>query len=715
MATLQKIRNRAGLLIIVIGVALLAFIIGDGLRSGGTLIQDGKQVVLRVNGEKIKYPEYQSKLEDILNKVERSGQKLNEEGRMQYNNYLFQQYIQGATAKKISKTTGISVTGKEYAALVTGQGVPQSYMARGFFAQFGVSSDDPNAINQIITELSPEKIKQLPAEQRGMYTSWMNEWNNVSEAIINDRILEKYNSIMSRSYAINDVDAQFYDPQESRTVALVRTPSTILSDSTVRATDEQIKKFYDTHKEYYRLQEPYTKVSFIAKEILPSAADREHAKETMLKAVEDLKTRDNVDAVVNQFSIYSLPTTYYTINDLQANNLPTELVDFIKANGKGAVYTPSTNNNYYDILKIVDKIEAAPSITARIIPLDSLNAIKADSIAALINAGKTPIDSLVKQFSAAPTQDGGFITYTDPRTGQPTKDITREAATYSKLDTLFSLPLKKATVLTYNKNKNIFIVESQAAAVPLYKVAYAKIPIEYSDETRALEEQKLDSILLGANKTFSQMEEEAQAKGYEVVKDVKVDASSLMLGNIPDSRSVISWALKNKTGEISKDITVCDNKYLVIASIGEKVTGDYIPLKEVKENIALQLTADNRGDKLAANLEAQKLTSLSAYATAMNSVIDTIPDVTVLPVGSMPPAFYGEAMGTPINTISKPFRAMSEVMVVEPLNETKVATESNRKASIEQKRRSFGIGISNQSLKVITESMKVVDNRGNMY
>ena len=36
MATLNKIRSKAGLLVVIIGVALLAFIVGDFLNSGHT-------------------------------------------------------------------------------------------------------------------------------------------------------------------------------------------------------------------------------------------------------------------------------------------------------------------------------------------------------------------------------------------------------------------------------------------------------------------------------------------------------------------------------------------------------------------------------------------------------------------------------------------------------------------------------------------------------
>ena len=74
MATLQKIRNRAGLLIIVVGVALLAFIIGDGLRSGSSLLQDNKMVALKIDGKKVKYDEYQQLLTQRTEPYERQRQ-----------------------------------------------------------------------------------------------------------------------------------------------------------------------------------------------------------------------------------------------------------------------------------------------------------------------------------------------------------------------------------------------------------------------------------------------------------------------------------------------------------------------------------------------------------------------------------------------------------------------------------------------------------------
>ena len=53
MATLNKIRSKAGLLVVIIGVALLAFIVGDFLNSGHTFYAMNQNKVAVVNGTNI--------------------------------------------------------------------------------------------------------------------------------------------------------------------------------------------------------------------------------------------------------------------------------------------------------------------------------------------------------------------------------------------------------------------------------------------------------------------------------------------------------------------------------------------------------------------------------------------------------------------------------------------------------------------------------------
>ncbi|MDR0769390.1 MAG: SurA N-terminal domain-containing protein, partial [Dysgonamonadaceae bacterium] len=64
MATLEKIRNKAGLLVGAIGVALFAFIIGDFLNSGSSFFQQHKEKIVIVDGQSIGYQEFMQKVED---------------------------------------------------------------------------------------------------------------------------------------------------------------------------------------------------------------------------------------------------------------------------------------------------------------------------------------------------------------------------------------------------------------------------------------------------------------------------------------------------------------------------------------------------------------------------------------------------------------------------------------------------------------------------
>ena len=65
MATLEKIRSKAGLLVGVVGLALFAFIIGDFLNSGSTFFRQRKETVLTVEGQSIGFQDFQAKVSEM--------------------------------------------------------------------------------------------------------------------------------------------------------------------------------------------------------------------------------------------------------------------------------------------------------------------------------------------------------------------------------------------------------------------------------------------------------------------------------------------------------------------------------------------------------------------------------------------------------------------------------------------------------------------------
>lgn len=62
MATLEKIRSKSVLLLVIIGLALLAFIIGDFFTSGRTLFGSGTTVA-KVDGKAIDIQDFQNRVQ----------------------------------------------------------------------------------------------------------------------------------------------------------------------------------------------------------------------------------------------------------------------------------------------------------------------------------------------------------------------------------------------------------------------------------------------------------------------------------------------------------------------------------------------------------------------------------------------------------------------------------------------------------------------------
>ena len=73
MAALEKIRSKAILLTVVIGVALLAFILTDFLNSGRTFFGDGNTVA-KVGNTKIDAMQFQHRYEQVSQEMQARGQ-----------------------------------------------------------------------------------------------------------------------------------------------------------------------------------------------------------------------------------------------------------------------------------------------------------------------------------------------------------------------------------------------------------------------------------------------------------------------------------------------------------------------------------------------------------------------------------------------------------------------------------------------------------------
>lgn len=716
MATLQKIRNRAGLLIIVVGVALLAFIIGDGLRSGSSLLQDNKMVALKIDGKKVKYDEYQQLLTQRTEPYERQRQgKLTDQDRVQISNQLAQELIADYVLEQEAKAIGLRVTPAEVSALIFGEGLPTSQWATQFFSQFGVDMGDPEQIRSIMSELDMDKIKSLPAEQQSMMISVRNQWLETEKQIRTQRLSEKVNALLTRSYAINSLDEKYTVGLGTRTVAVVRTPSTILPNDQVTVTDQQVQAYYDSHKQLYAFPFEQAKVNYYSTLVRPSEADYAAAKAEVDTARLQLLATTTPAKVVRNYDNGNAYETYFTDRELEQylSTIPNAMT-MLREGAIGSVNEPVVVNDSYTLIKLIDRKQAPEEVKVNLIPLDTTNALKADSLIAAIQSGSATLAQIVATYSMDEQvkANGGYLINQDSYTGMPDSTFTEAELFGMGLDTLTKTPINQFVKMERPGATLLVRRTAPTASVNHYKIAQLTVPINFSEETFRKEQAKINEIFT-SDKSFDKMMEDAQAAGLSVVRGEYVNSSSAALASIPNSREIISWALRSKAGAVSDKLFRCgENDYLVVAQVEKKYPAGFQPFEQVADRVRDIVLMEQRGDQLASNLAGKQLKSLNSYATEMQSSVDTLYNISYVTAPSTPSALVGKAMTTAIGQLSAPFRAGTEVVVLQPISENVDASVTKPSpAATAQKRRSYGQQMAYRAMQELIMKTPVEDTR----
>ncbi|WP_297125249.1 peptidylprolyl isomerase [uncultured Porphyromonas sp.] len=716
MATLQKIRNRAGLLIIVVGVALLAFIIGDGLRSGSSLLQDNKMVALKIDGKKVKYDEYQQLLTQRTEPYERQRQgKLTDQDRVQISNQLAQELIADYVLEQEAKALGLRVTPAEVSALIFGEGLPTSQWATQFFSQFGVDMGDPEQIRSIMSELDMNKIQSLPAEQQSMMISVRNQWLETEKQIRTQRLSEKVNALLTRSYAINSLDEKYTTGLGTRTVAVVRTPSTILPNDQVSVTDQQVQAYYDSHKELYAFPFEQAKINYYSILVRPSEADYAAAKAEVDTARLQLLATTTPAKVVRNYDNGNAYETYFTDKELEQylSTIPNAMT-MLREGTIGSVNEPVIVNDSYTLIKLIDRKQAPEEVKVNLIPLDTTNALKADSLIAAIQSGSATLAQIVATYSMDEQikANGGYLINQDGYTGMPDSTFTEAELFGMGLDTLTKTPINQFVKMERPGATLLVRRTAPTASVNHYKIAQLTVPINFSEDTFRKEEAKIHEIFT-SDKKFDEMMEDAQAAGLSVIRGEYVNSTSAALASIPNSREVISWALRSKAGAVSDKLFRCgENDYLVVAQVETKYPAGVQPFEQVADRVRDIVLMEQRGDQLASNLAGKQLKSLESYAAEMQSSVDTLYNISYVTAPNTPSALVGKAMTTAVGQLSAPFRAGTEVVVVQPISENVDATVTKPSpAATAQKRRSYGQQMAYRAMQELVIKTPVEDTR----
>ena len=351
MALIGKIREKSVLLVIIIGVALLAFIAGDyfSTRGGGV---EGKYGVGHVFGEKVDINRY----EYLRSKYQESAWPILVDSLVMTREYL---------------GLGISVSDKElnsYLMATDGFDICPDQNIRSFFT---------DSITGQITEQSKIDGRVKLKKQLSEIKKDKKQWKEIKRYYANQRMRQKYMDVVSQGIYVSTLEAEDdYAAKNSRkSIDYVLKNTNSIPNENIEVKEAALSAYFSEHKwdAKYQSDEAYKVVKFFSIDESPSAKDTVNFNTMYTSLKEGLQNAKNDTIYTNsksdiKLSFFNSRSTFVPEGHFKAEELFTypKNMDSTFANSSiGTIVGPyacgpkmktKTNGlNYYAISKVLGK------------------------------------------------------------------------------------------------------------------------------------------------------------------------------------------------------------------------------------------------------------------------------------------------------------------------------------------------------------------------
>lgn len=669
MATLQKIRNHGVLLLVIVGAAMLAFILGDFLNSGSSFFNRSRENVGTIAGHDVHYTEYEAAKDQLTDvyKIETGRSDFDEEISAQIRSQVWQMMLMDYSLRAEGKKIGLDVTKDELSQLCIGEHPHELITSRrAFYDETGRFSRD-NLV-RFLASLEQETDNQEQAANLKQAKSYWLYWEN---AVRLTYMQEKYITLLQSLVKANSLEARFaFDSRQQTTgIQYVMQNTFAVADSLVKVTNRDLKKLYEERKPLYK-QTPNRAIAYVAFDVKPSETDYEAADKLMKQLEQELKTTDDVALVVNTNS-----DIMYDGRDYSAATIPAEYKDFAFAKGAkaGDVSVLSFENDKYSIARIVETGYSLP-----------------DSVC---------LKAIAAQEGQEDVELGWF------QATELNKSIA-EPAFHGKRGTRFTV--------AQGLGEQTFEVIDIAPATPKAKVAILERTVTPSSKTYSTTYNAAKQFVVN-NNTEELFRNAAAEAGLTVNPQFNLTQNTEKVGELKASRPIVRWAFEAKEGQVS-DVFECGNQFIV-AVVTETNDGDYRSLESVKAELMAEATNNAKAEYLVKQLK--DVTTLEEAAQVLDRPIETIDNLSfgAYRFGNRAgndPAAIGAAIALDENEVSAPVQGRSAVYLIQGGHKSEV-DETTFDAETEKQQLASRVAytIPYQAITLLQEAADVVDNRYN--
>ncbi len=705
MATLQKIRSHGALLLLIVGLAMLAFIVGDFLNSGAAFFSRSRENVGEIAGQKITIMDFEKSINQLTEvyKIESGRQDFDERMHAQIRNQVWQEAVLTNSLRNQADKIGLTVTPKEVTDLCIGPNPSPLISGRRAFA------DETGNYNPYIFMQFYQSMHNEEYADNAQVQQFKDYWNYWEKTIALNHLQQKYMAVLQGSIVANSIDAkaQFNARQQTKVVDYVYESYFSVADSLVKVSDSEIRSLYQQRKEQYYKQEPNRSISYIVFPVIPSEEDYKEVETWIDDLKEEFSTisLEELPLMVNANSDVLYDATNYS-----KNTVPEKYKDFAFSAKAGAVTEVSFEDDTYSMARLVENGYSLPdSVKLRYIYLQDNNKTQIDSIINAIKHGAKFEDMVSRYAGEADAEKIGWLTEQSL-----TPEISAQAMTKAKNE-LFTTPAGMGV--------QIFQVVDRTAPTPKAKLAILERKVNASSKTYGKIYNSAREFVLAHN-TEAKFKEGAQEQSLTLVPATNILKNQDQINGLDQSRKIVRWAFEAKEGQVS-DIFEC-GKNIVLATLTDVNESEYRPIAEVQMELRQQLLNDKKAEVLKQKMQGAE--SLEALAQTLGTDVLTAEGVRASssyfgPAGQEP-ALVGEAFRLADNTLSAPVKGQRGVYVINVKQTTTESGEFNAEQEIAQLNQRYSYSIPQYGMYSVadrclnwveSEKIKVVDNRANFY
>ena len=700
MATLGRIRNRSGLLLVVIGVGMLAFIGGDfmsSLGSGG----GGSIYVGEVLGEDVLRQNFEIKVEEGIENWKNQNQQsaLNQTTIGQIRAQIWDQYVRELIMENEFEKLGINVSDEEFWELLQGINVHPEISKVPTFQDPSTGQFDRTRVIGY--------LKQIDQDQTGEART---RWISFQKYLIGLIKTSKYNALVNKAMYVTDEEARidFNSNSQNATFNYVAIPFTSIDDADVEPTESELNTFYSNHKDDYT-QDASKDVDFVVYSVVPSVEDDATTKAEITDLVADFEIFEDYELMARRNSDNTNSRFIFSTEDGLQDQKWKELF-----NAKvGTVYGPyQASQGVYRIAKLAAVQNRADSVEARHILIKPTQTMSMDSVNKKIDALKLAIEGGADFADLAQknSEDKGSAIK-----GGNLEWFSEGAMVDEFNEACFTSNRGDLSVVTTQFGVHLIEVTETSRKVKKVKIAYIDRVVEPSTETfntYYTQAAQFAGKILDEGVAFDSLIAE-----NNLVKrsDSKVTSDKQAIVGLPNSREMVRWMNTNEAGSVS-EVFQFENSY-VVAYLTKEYEEGTTELEDIKEQISALVIKEKKANKITESITA--INDLASIASSNSTTVvsaqkATMANLSVQGIG-YEPELVGSIFGAKLNTISSPITGNNAVYVVEvtAIDDEKLEGNfSQQKTNIVNQASSAANG---QSYNALKEDADVIDNRSDVY